>query len=185
MKVAAKIVFVAAAFAATLRPADAVFGTLSAAAAGTGLAGSFTALGAATTTTAFLTPVGVVAAGGAALLAKIAALEILRNAQRNKRAAERFMSEDEVDAQIAMLSHEEPQHCYRRYVCDLAAGNVVSQSTDAILALFKNEVPVESPRFDFRTAAKVGSLEAATSQPLCQRRFSCVFSGQQIADMLN
>lgn len=183
----AKIAIVIASVCCAMNGADAIFGTLSAAAAGTGVAATFTGLGAAAGTTAFLTPAGAIIGAKIVGLAALGAIELARagSRSRGKRAAQHLLSEEEIDAQIAAFAGQEPEHCYRRFICELASGYVQAPTANTMLALFENEVPVESPRFDFRTAAIVGQVAAQKDSPLmCQRRFRCVFTGQQIGDML-
>ena len=93
---------------------------------------------------------------------------------RSKRSAE---SSD--DAAFAILTNSEPAQCYRRLICDMAAGAVPDQ--DKILSLFNNEVSPVSPKFEYVNAAKVGKMVKNAS--LCEIRYSCPLSSQEIAKL--
>merc|ERR1711981_613827 len=101
--------------------------------------------------------IGTVAAGavlGAALLGGAAVLKGLvigRALGRKKRSAE-----DNQDAVFMVLNNAEPAQCYRRLICDMAAGAIPDQ--DKILSLFNTEVSPVSPKFEYSTAAKVGKM---------------------------
>merc|ERR1719245_2255189 len=95
-------------------------------------------------------------------------------ARRGKRSAE---SSD--DAAFAILTNSEPAQCYRRLVCDMAAGAIPDQ--DKILSLFNTEVSPVSPKFEYTTAAKVGKL--VKNAGLCEIRYSCPLNSQEIAKL--
>ena len=80
------------------------------------------------------------------------------------------------DGAFAILSQSEPEACYRRLICDLAAGAV--QDDFKVLGLFDNEVEIQSPKFEFTTAAKLG--KSVKSQQICELRYSCPLTGEQI-----
>ena len=61
-------------------------------------------------------------------------------------------------------------------ICDLAAGAV--QDDFKVLGLFDNEVEIQSPKFEFNTAAKLG--KSVKSQQICELRYSCPLTGEQI-----
>merc|ERR1711990_699715 len=126
--------------------------------------------------------VGTVAAGttvtvgGGALLGGVAILKGLligRALSKGKRSAE-GSSDDEV---FLVLNNAEPAQCYRRLICDMAAGAIPDQ--DRILSLFNTEVSPVSPKFDYVNAAKVGKLVKNAS--MCEVRYSCPLSTQEIA----
>ena len=85
------------------------------------------------------------------------------------------------DAAFTVLLNAEPAQCYRRLVCDLAAGAV--PDNNRILSLFGDEAisPV-SPKFEFVTAAKVGKL--VKSAATCELRYSCPLSTVEINKIL-
>ena len=97
-------------------------------------------------------------------------------ARRGKRSAE-----SSEDAAFAVLNNAEPAQCYRRLICDMAAGSIPDQ--DKILSLFTNEVSPVSPKFEFATAAKVGKL--INNANLCEIRYSCPLSTEEIAKLFN
>jgi len=72
----------------------------------------------------------------------------------------------------------EPAQCYRRLVCDLATGSMPKSENLALLNLFNKPASIDSPRFDFNTAAAVG--KQARSVSLCEVRYSCPLTGAQI-----
>ena len=97
-------------------------------------------------------------------------------ARRGKRS-----TESSEDAAFAVLNNAEPAQCYRRLICDMAAGAVPDQ--DKILSLFNSEVSVASPKFEYATAAKVGKIVKKAG--LCELRYSCPLSSQEIAKLFN
>ena len=97
-------------------------------------------------------------------------------ARRGKRSAE-----SSEDAAFAVLNNAEPAQCYRRLICDMAAGAVPDQ--DKILSLFNTEVSPASPKFEYVTAAKVGKL--VKNAALCEVRYTCPLSSQEIAKLFN
>ena len=119
---------------------------------------------------------GALAAG--ALLGGVALLKGLvlgaAVARRGKRSAE---SSD--DAAFAILTNSEPAQCYRRLVCDMAAGAIPDEGK--ILSLFNKDVSPVSPKFDYVSAAKVGKLVKTAG--LCEVRYSCPLSTQEIAKL--
>merc|ERR1711988_1907043 len=93
-------------------------------------------------------------------------------ARRGKRSAE-----SSEDAAFAVLNNAEPAQCYRRLICDMAAGAILDQ--DKILSLFNTEVSPVSAKFDYVSAAKVGKL--VKNAALCEVRYTCPLSTQEIA----
>jgi len=130
--------------------------------------------------------IGTVAAGtavtvsaGAATLGLLGGVVLLKGlllgaiaARRGKRSAE-----DSQDAAFAVLTNAEPAQCYRRLICDLAAGAI--PDNDKILNLFNTEVSPISPKFEYATAAKVGKL--VKNAGLCEVRYSCPLSTAEIS----
>merc|ERR1711936_1062410 len=114
---------------------------------------------------------GAALLGGAAVLKGLVLGRAL--AGRKKRSAE----EDSEDAVFAVLTNAEPAQCYRRLICDMAAGAVPDQ--DKILSLFNTEVSPVSPKFDYATAAKVGKM--VKNAGLCEVRYSCPLSTAEIS----
>lgn len=112
---------------------------------------------------------GVVLLKGLVLGAAIAA-------RRGKRSAE-----SDQDAAYAVLTNSEPAQCYRRLICDMAAGAIPDQ--DKILSLFNSEVSPVSPKFEYVTAAKVGKI--VKNSGLCEVRYSCPLNTQEIAKLFN
>jgi len=111
--------------------------------------------------------------GGVALLKGLILSSVLT---RRKRSAN---PESEEDAAYAILTNAEPAQCYRRLICDMAAGAIPDQGK--ILSLFNTEVSPISPKFEYSTAAKVGKLVRNAS--LCEVRYSCPLSSQEIAKL--
>jgi len=103
--------------------------------------------GAVTLTSASVASLGLL--GGVVLLKGLLLGAIA--ARRGKRSAE-----SDQDAAYAVLTNSEPAQCYRRLICDMAAGAIPDQ--DKILSLFNSEVSPISPKFEYVTAAKVGKI---------------------------
>jgi len=97
-------------------------------------------------------------------------------ARRGKRSAE-----SDQDAAFAVLSNSEPAQCYRRLICDMAAGAIPDQ--DKILSLFASDVSPISPKFEYVTAAKVGKIVKKSG--LCEVRYTCPLNTDEIAKLLN
>merc|ERR1712079_624723 len=95
-------------------------------------------------------------------------------ARRGKRSAE-----SSEDAAFAVLTNSEPAQCYRRLICDMAAGAIPDEGK--ILSLFNTEVSPASAKFDYLTAAKVGKM--VKKADLCEIRYSCPLSTQEIAKL--
>jgi len=113
--------------------------------------------------------------GGVALLKGLLLSTVLT---RRKRSAN---PESESDAAFAILTNAEPAQCYRRLICDMAAGAIPDQ--DKILSLFDKEVSPVSPKFEFVTAAKVGKIVKKSG--LCELRYTCPLNTQEIAKLFN
>merc|ERR1711988_612812 len=120
-----------------------------------------------------------ISAASATSLALLGGVALLRGlvlgaavARRGKRSAE-----SSEDAAFAVLNNAEPAQCYRRLICDMAAGAIPDQ--DRILSLFNTEVAVTSPKFDYVSAAKVGKL--VKNAGLCEVRYTCPLSSEEIA----
>merc|ERR1712149_24714 len=111
--------------------------------------------------------------GGLVLLKGLALASIVAG-RRHKRSAE-----SSEDAAFAVLNDAEPAQCYRRLICDMAAGAIPDQ--DKILSLFNTEVSPVSAKFDYVSAAKVGKLVKNAS--MCEVRYTCPLSTQEIAKL--
>merc|ERR1712083_531851 len=85
---------------------------------------------------------------------------------------------DETDSAFAVLAAQEPAQCYRRLICDLATGTLEKSENDVIVSLFNKDVGIESHKFEFATAAKLG--KQAKSVQKCELRYNCPLSGEQI-----
>jgi hypothetical protein len=167
--------------ACALSSAHALFGTLSVGAAGTGTAITATALGAATGSTVFLTATGATVLGGAILLKGLALAGLVASqAGRVKRSAQTATSDDFA---FAALAQSEPAQCYRRLICDLATGAMPKSENDVIVTLFNKPSAIDSPKFDFATAASIG--KQVKSVQLCELRYSCPLSTSDIQKLFN
>merc|ERR1711994_1103171 len=123
--------------------------------------------------------IGTTAAAGTAVTISAASATSLALlgaavARRGKRSAE---SSD--DAAFTILTNSEPAQCYRRLVCDMAAGAIPDEGK--ILSLFNKDVSPVSPKFDYVSAAKVGKL--VKNAALCEVRYTCPLSTQEIAKL--
>lgn len=99
------------------------------------------------------------------------------------RRGKRSLADDNDEAAFAVLANAEPAQCFRRMICDLAAGAIPDD--DNIVSLFNNEVEVDlqSPKYDFVTAAKVGKLVRDAKH--CELRYSCPLSTMEIQQLFN
>merc|ERR1719411_2317038 len=112
------------------------------------------------TTTAAALTFGAGSAGaatvlGGALLLKglaIGALAIAA-ASRNRRAA---LEIDSGDSAFLALAQSEPLQCYRRFICDLATGEMPKSDNDIITTLFNQGHPHRKPQVRFRHRRQVG-----------------------------
>jgi len=114
--------------------------------------------------------------GGVALLKGLLLLSLARRS-RHRRSAE----QDYEDDAFLVLNNAEPAQCYRRLICDMAAGAIPDQ--DKILSLFNKDVSPVSPKFEYSTAAKVGKL--VKNAGLCELRYSCPLSTAEISKVFN
>merc|ERR1711936_274733 len=121
---------------------------------------------------------GALAAG--ALLGGVAILKglligslLARGGGHKKRSAE----QDNEDGVFLVLDNAEPAQCYRRLICDMAAGAIPDE--DKILSLFNTEVSPVSPKFDYVSAAKVGKM--VKNAGVCEVRYSCPLSTAEIS----
>ena len=80
------------------------------------------------------------------------------------------------DATFDVLNKLEPDQCYKRLICDLAAGAIPDK--DNIVALFDEEVWFQSPKFEYANAAKIGKV--VKQSQVCEVRYSCPLSTQEI-----
>jgi len=99
-------------------------------------------------------------------------------AARGKRSAVNNETDDSI---FTVLNIAEPAQCYRRLICDMAAGAIPDQ--DKILSLFNSEVSPVSPKFDYVNAAKVGKM--VRNAGLCEVRYTCPLNSQEIAKLFN
>jgi len=113
--------------------------------------------------------------GGVAILKGVVLAAALARS-RGKRSAE-----EDNDAVFSILAAQEPAQCYRRLICDLSAGAI--PDNNKITTLFNGEVSPVSAKFEFATAAKVGKI--VKSAQLCEVRYSCPLSSQEIQKLFN
>ncbi len=169
----AKVCIALAMVATAINSAAAIFFVESTAAAGTTTAitlsgGTGTAL----------------ALGGGLLLLKGLAVGglALAAASRNRRSA--LNVEEQEDAAFSVIAAVEPQHCYKRFICDLATGTFPKSENDVMLQLFKREAAgIENAKFDYQIAATLG--KQIRSVNACEIRYSCPLSGKDMAQLFN
>lgn len=88
----------------------------------------------------------------------------------------RSVDDNAEDATFEVLNKLEPDQCYKRLICDLAAGAIPDE--DNIVALFDDEVWFQSPKFEYANAAKIGKI--VKQSQVCEIRYSCPLSTQEI-----
>jgi len=118
------------------------------------------------------------ALGGAVILkGLVIGAALLASRSRGRKHGKRSADIDDQDAAFLVLNSSEPAQCYRRLICDMAAGAIPDQ--DKILSLFTTDVSPVSPKFEYSTAAKVGKL--VKNANLCEIRYSCPLSTAEIS----
>merc|ERR1711936_436208 len=115
--------------------------------------------------------------GGVLLLKGLAVAGLAIAASRARRAA---IAVEEQDAAFALLAANEPAQCYRRLICDLATGGLEKSENDVIVNLFNKDASIESAKFEFVTAAKIGKKHKSVQT--CELRYSCPLTGEQGED---
>ena len=140
---------------------------------GTGTTTSVLSLGTAGTASALALTGGLVLLKGLALGALVLA--------SNNRSRRSPIEVD--DSAFGILASTEPAQCYRRLICDLATGTMPKSENDVIVSLFNKEASIESPKFEFATAAKLG--KQVKNVQVCEVRYSCPLSGEQIQNLFN
>ena len=176
-----KVILSVALMACAINSAAAIFGSsigLTASSAGssaglTGLVG-----GSAVGSTLFVTGSGFLLGAGILGLKALAVASVLENQSRGKRSA----SEDS-DLAFVPIAVSEPASCYKRFICDLATGEMERSENDVILALFNKPTATDSPKFVFAEAAALGKVSKQVQQ--CEVRYSCPLSGAQISKLFN
>ena len=130
-----------------------------------------------------------VSGGSAAALGLVGGLVLLKGlvlgaallASRGRKRHGRDVSDDTTAAAFGIIAAQEPGQCYRRLICDMAAGAI--PDSDNILSLFNEDTEVVSPKFEYTTAAKVGKI--VKNSGVCELRYSCPLNTQEIAKLFN
>ena len=90
--------------------------------------------------------------------------------------------EDVAFAMLANQERAEPEQCFRRLICTLATGTMKPSEFDVIPTfLTKKEVSIESPEFEYSSAAKLGGK--SKNVRACELRYSCPLSAQEIRSL--
>jgi len=113
---------------------------------------------------------------GGAIILKSLVLGAVLARRRGRRSVE-----EENDAAFGVLIQSEPAQCYKRLICDLAAGAI--PDNDKIVSLFNGQVSIQSPKFEYATAAQVGKM--VKQSQVCEIRYSCPLSTQEIQKLFN
>jgi len=113
--------------------------------------------------------------GGVILLKGLALGALVVAASRHRREA---LSVEQSDSAFSVLAASEPAQCYRRLICDLATGGLEKSENDVIVNLFNKDASIESAKFEFVTAAKIGKKHKSVQT--CELRYSCPLTGEQI-----
>lgn len=100
-----------------------------------------------------------------------------------KRSAEEGAAYEEAAfAMLATQEKNESQQCFRRLICTLATGSMKPTQFDVIPKfLTRKEVGVESPEFEYATAAKLGGK--VKNVQTCELRYSCPLTSEEIANL--
>ena len=93
----------------------------------------------------------------------------------------RSIDDNADDATFDVLNKLEPDQCYKRLICDLAAGAI--DDKDNIVALFDDEVWFQSPKYEYANAAKIGKI--VKQSHVCEIRYSCPLSTQELEKLFN
>ena len=93
----------------------------------------------------------------------------------------RSVDDNAEDATFEVLNKLEPDQCYKRLICDLAAGSIPDK--DNIVALFDDEVWFQSPKFEYANAAKIGKI--VKQSKVCEVRYSCPLSTKEIEKLFH
>lgn len=173
-----------AAFVAAATPAAALFGAT----------GGLIALGSGAAVTQAIVPLaglGLLKLGKLLAIASDDSLNPL-NGGRKRRSADEAEEEEltamfhsRTDRIFGLLAEAEPARCYSRIVCEVAAQRMEMAESGKIMALFNRQVPVESPMYDYATAAAVGAKTAAISDyDACELRYTCPLSKEEMSNLI-
>lgn len=99
-----------------------------------------------------------------------------------KRSADEGQYEDAAFAMLANQERSESQQCFRRLICTLATGSMKPTQFDIIPKfLTRKEVSVESPEFEYASAAKLGGK--VKNVQTCELRYSCPLTSEEITNL--
>jgi len=92
----------------------------------------------------------------------------------------RSVSDNEISETIfQQYEKEDPAHCFRRYVCDLATGKLNEETSHAAINnLFLHFDQSKSAKFEYDVAFKFGHLVKDIKQ--CEEMYDCPLTGQQL-----
>lgn len=90
--------------------------------------------------------------------------------------------EDVAFTMLANQERSEPEQCFRRLICTLATGSMKPSEFDVIPKfLTRKEVAIESPEFEYSSAAKLGGK--LKNIQACELRYSCPLSSEEIRSL--
>ena len=91
---------------------------------------------------------------------------------------------DEVEFLFRQFEKDDPAHCFRRYVCDLATGKLNEKpSHTSINKLVQKVVQSKSATFEYGVAYKFGKSFKNLKQ--CEEIYDCPLTGQQLDQIFN
>lgn len=166
------------AFAAALAsPASALFAT------GTSLVGSSLVLGSGTALTSTILPVVGAIFLKTALLAAVTSPTFNNGRKRRSTEEDEVLIDTEMNKMFTFLAGIEPARCYSKLVCEMASERVKVPDSETIMTLFNQEVPVESPIYDYTVAAAVGAKTKSSDFDLCEVRYSCPLTREEMEQL--
>jgi len=91
---------------------------------------------------------------------------------------------DDADILFRQFENDDPAHCFRRYVCDLATGKLNEKpSHTSINNLFLKFDQSKSAKFEYEVASKFGQMFKNLKQ--CEEIYDCPLTGQQLDQIFN
>lgn len=91
---------------------------------------------------------------------------------------------NEAEMLFRQFEKDDPAHCFRRYVCDLATGKLNEKpSHTSINNLFLKFDQSKSAIFEYEVASKIGHKLKSLKE--CEEIYDCPLTGQQLDQIFN